>query len=115
MVTFKSISEIQSAIRAKITSNTEAAAKAMLKIYANQTTDEQNSEVTKYHNNKGFTGNDAEILSSFSKQYQQRGSLSPKQNAILMKKIGKYAGQLTKQAIANKMYVKTGDVWTVNK
>ena len=47
--------------------------------------------------------------------YQQRGSLSPKQNAILMKKIGKYAGQLTKQAIANGLYVKTGNVWVVKK
>lgn len=115
MVTFKSINEIQSAIRSQITSKPEAAAKAMMKIYANQTSDEQNSEVTKYRNNKGFTGNDAEILSSFSKQYQQRGSLSPKQNAILMKKIGKYAGQLTKMAIANGLYVKTGNVWVVNK
>ena len=115
MITFKSIDEIKSAIRAKITSNTDAAAKAMLKIYANQTSDEQNSESTVYHNNIGFTGNDAEILSSFSKQFQQRGFLSPKQNAILMKKIGKYAGQLTKQAIANGLYVKTGNVWVVKK
>lgn len=115
MITFKSIDEIKSAIRAKITSNTDAAAKAMLKIYANQTSDEQNSESTVYHNNVGFTGNDAEILSSFSKQFQQRGFLSPKQNAILMKKIGKYAGQLTKQAIANGLYVKTGNVWVVKK
>ena len=115
MVTFKSIDEIKSAIRAKITSNTDAAAKAMLKIYANQTSDEQNSESTVYHNNVGFTGNDAEILSSFSKQFQQRGFLSPKQTAILMKKIGKYAGQLTKQAIANGLYVKTGNVWVVKK
>lgn len=115
MITFKSIDEIKSAIRAKITSNSDAAAKAMLKIYANQTSDEQNSESTVYHNNIGFTGNDAEILSSFSKQFQQRGFLSPKQNAILMKKIGKYAGQLTKQAIANGLYVKTGNVWVVKK
>lgn len=112
---FKNINEIQAAIRAKITSSEAAAAKAMLKIYANQTSDEQSSESTVHRNNVGFTGNDAEILSSFSKQYQQRGSLSPKQNAILMKKIGKYAGQLTKQAIANGLYVKTGNVWVVKK
>lgn len=115
MVTFKSINEIQNAIRAKITSNSEAAIKAMMKIYANQTEDEQDAEATRHRNNVGFNGTDAEILSSFSKQYQKRGFLSPKQNAILMKKIGKYAGQLTKQAIANKLYVKSGDVWTVNK
>jgi len=115
MITFKSIDEIKAAIKAKITSSEAAAAKAMMKIYANQTADEQNSESTVYHNNIGFTGNDAEILSSFSKQFQQHGSLSPKQNAILMKKIGKYAGQLTKQAIANGLYVKTGNVWVVKK
>ena len=115
MKRYTSKEQLIEALKVQIANSEDKALAALKKIYANQTTDEQNSEVTKYHNNKGFTGNDAEILSSFSKQYQQRGSLSPKQNAILMKKIGKYAGQLTKQAIANKLYVKAGNVWVVNK
>lgn len=115
MVTFKSVNEIQNAIRAQITSKPEQAVKAMMKIFANQTDDEKRTESTNHHNDVGFNGTDAYILSSFAKQYQKKQWLSEKQSAILMKKIGKYAGQLTKQAIASGIYVKNGKVWTVNK
>jgi len=115
MVSFKSVAEIQNAIRAQITARPEQAQRAMMKIYANQTADEQDAEATRHHNNIGFNGTDAEILSSFAKQFNRKGWLSEKQNAILMKKIGKYAGQLTKQAIADGIYVKNGNVWRVNK
>ena len=115
MVSFKSISEIQNAIRTQITARPEQAQKALMKIFANQTDDEQTSEETRLHNDLGFTGSDAKILSSFAKQFSRKGWLSDKQNAILMKKIGKYAGQLTKQAIADGIYVKAGNVWQVNK
>jgi hypothetical protein len=112
---FKNVSEIQSAIRAQITARPEQAQKAMMKIFANQTEDEQQAEATNHHNNVGFTGQDAKILSSFAKQYQRKGWLSDKQNAILMKKIGKYAGQLTRQAIDKGVYVKAGSGWIINK
>ena len=115
MVMFKSVAEIQNAIRAQITSRPEAAARAMMKIFANQTEDEKRVEATNHHNNVGFNGTDAKILTSFAKQFAKKGKLSDKQYSLLMKKIGKYAGQLTKQAIANNVYVKTGDVWVINK
>lgn len=111
--TFKSIAEIESAIKAQITTRPERAIKAMLNIFKNQTEDEQAAERVEVHNGVGFTQTDAEILSSFAKQYQNKGWLSPKQTALLMRKIGKYAGQLTRQAIAAGLYVKEGRTWSV--
>ena len=114
MKTFKSIKEIEAGIRAQITTRPEQAKKAMLKILANQTEDEKSAESTHHHNLMGFTQGDAHILCSFAKQYKEKGWLSQKQTNLLMKKIGKYAGQLTKFAIADKVYMKQGNVYVVN-
>ena len=62
--------------------------------HQNQTTDEQNSESTIERNGIGFTGPDAEILTSFARQYQRRGCLSPKQMIILRRRIPAYARQI---------------------
>ena len=69
---------------------------ALGRIFAEQTSDEQANEVTRHYNKVGFSGVDAEILSSFAKQYEKRGSLSDKQILLAMKKMPKYAGQLVK-------------------
>ena len=45
-------------------------------------------------NDIGFSGPDAEILSSFARQYQRRRSLSPKQMHLLQRKIPSYARQI---------------------
>ena len=68
--------------------------KAVVKIYENQTTDEQSAHETKHVNGIGFNGADAPIMSSFAEFYMKRGFLSPKQLMIARKKIMKYAGQL---------------------
>ena len=81
-------------IRDIIGRDAASALKALMRIYANQTADEQSSEETKYHNNIGFTGADAHILTSYAKQFERRGSLSPKQMGVLFKRIPKYAKQL---------------------
>lgn len=81
-------------IRSKITTDPSWTIRALLAIYNNQTDDEQFAGTTKYKNNIGFNGVDAEILTSFVKFYQERGFLSAKQIAIAQKKIGKYAKQL---------------------
>lgn len=67
---------------------------ALLKIFDYQTADEQASEHTYYHNKVGFSGVDAELLTSFAKQWLKKNRLSPKQMALLQKKIGKYSKQL---------------------
>jgi 2-succinyl-5-enolpyruvyl-6-hydroxy-3-cyclohexene-1-carboxylate synthase len=83
-----------------------AVIKATLAIRNRQTPDEQASEATKHHNNMGYNGIDAKIMTSFGNQIAKQQAagrplwLSEKQLAIARKKIFKYAGQLTK--IANK-------------
>ena len=67
-------------------------------IYDNQTADEKRDATTKHYNNIGFTGADAEFLTSLAQQYERKGDLSEKQMNILYKKMPKYAGQLLKMS-----------------
>lgn len=66
----------------------------MLVIYAKQTLGEQASQTTSELNSVGFSGVDAEILSSFSDQVKRGRTLSPKQMVIVFKKMPKYWEQL---------------------
>lgn len=81
-------------LKNKLTTSQRWASKALLKIYANQTADEQLLGTTTKDNGIGFSGVDGEILSSFAKQLIEKGYLSQKQYAILFKKMGKYWGQI---------------------
>lgn len=112
MRTFRTKKEIQTAIREQITSNNASAIRAMLRIFQYQTSDEQRFGVTSHSNGVGFTSSDAEILTSFCKQLSYR-SLSEKQLTFLRKTIGKYAGQLTEQAISNGLYKKLHGGWVI--
>jgi len=85
-------------IKAMLQRNPKAVIKALLAIYANQTQDEQATETTRYTNGIGFTGADAEILSSFAQQYIKKNWLSPGQMETLNRRIMKYAGQLARIA-----------------
>lgn len=75
-----------------------AMVKALLYLFDRQTDDEQHSESTNQHNRMGFTGTDAQLLSSFAKQVIQKAWLSPRQMQVLRGKIQKYAGQIAKVA-----------------
>ena len=68
--------------------------KARARSFASQTAAEKQAEQTTDDNGVGFTGIDAEILSSFAKQYEARGWLTPKQMALLRKKMRKYWRQV---------------------
>lgn len=81
-------------IREALGSNANWAIRGMLRIYANQTEDEKESEETSHDNGIGFSGCDANILSSFAKQIEKGRAMSPKQMAIIFKKMPKYAAQL---------------------
>ena len=81
-------------IREKLATSDRWVLRGLLVIFSNQTTDEQAVAQTKHANNIGFTGADAEFLTSLAKQYQTRKSLSPKQMHYLFKKMPKYSGQL---------------------
>ena len=66
----------------------------LIKIYNNQTAEEQQIEETTENNNIGFNGADAELLTSFTKQLLRRNYLSEKQMLYLRKKMPKYARQI---------------------
>jgi hypothetical protein len=86
--------EIELFLKKQLATNDAWAKKALLTIYAKQTADEQNSESTQYNNSVGFTGVDAQIMSSFAKQLQTKNWLSAKQLIILKKNIKKYWQQI---------------------
>lgn len=83
-------------LRHRLASNDRWALRALMRIYQNQTADEQCREATIERNGIGFTGPDAEILTSFARQYQRRGSLSERQMIILRRRIPAYARQIVK-------------------
>ena len=87
------------ALKTLLSLSPQWAKKGLLAIYACQTDDEQSSGTTSHDNGEGFTGVDAEILSSFAKQIiAGRFAGSPKQMKILHSKMPKYAGQLDRIA-----------------
>ncbi len=82
-------------IKEKLGTNHQWAIKGLLRIYANQTEDEKVIEETREHNGIGFTGADANILSSFAKQISEKNRvMSEKQMNLIFKKMPKYARQL---------------------
>jgi len=85
---------ILSFVKNQLATNETWALRGLVRIYENQTADEQASEHTSHDNGVGFTGIDGNFMTSLAKQYQQRGSLSPKQMVFVFKKMPKYAGQL---------------------
>lgn len=80
--------------------------RAILAVYAYQTATEKTDQATEEDNGVGFTGADAEILSSFAtgivrSRYCDGDRLSLKQDKIAARKLGKYAGQLLRIAAEN--------------
>lgn len=77
--------------------------RAILALYDRQTAEEQVLAVTENDNGVGFTGADAEILTSFAewikKSWKTEGKrLSDKQRIIARKKLPKYWAQLADHA-----------------
>lgn len=80
--------------KSKLAEDAVWAERALVRLYAEQTPDEQVMQETTAKNHVGFSGTDAGILSSFAQQVQRGRHLSTKQLAIAFKKLPKYAGQL---------------------
>ena len=85
-------------IRELLETNDRAVVRGIVVIYSLQTEDERKTAETMEHNGVGFSGLDAQFLSSLAKQILERGWLTEKQMVYARKKILKYAGQLTKVA-----------------
>lgn len=91
-------------VKNQLATNKLWATKALVRIYQeNQTADEQAAKVTSHDNGIGFSGCDAEFLSSLAEQYLRRGNLSDKQMVFVYKKMPKYAGQVIKMSDATKL------------
>lgn len=87
-----------------LASNDVAVGRALVRLFKNQTADEQVNEDVKHRNNKGFRPCHARMGTSMAKFFQERGRLTPKQVSYwrtLDKKgnmrIGIYANQLLKE------------------
>lgn len=72
--------------------------RAVYALFLRQTEGERVAGVTVEHNGRGFSGCDAEILSSFAKFWKKAGFLTQKQTAIARKKLMKYGRQLAEIA-----------------
>ena len=90
--------EMIAALKERLASDDRWALRALTLVYRNQTDDEQHAQATLEHNGIGFSGPDAEILSSFAQQCQRRGTLSPRQMHVLKRKMPSYAGQVMRMA-----------------
>jgi hypothetical protein len=82
------------AIQGLLLTNDRALERAIFRVYQNQTANEQRTEQTTESNGVGFSGIDAEILTSFAKQLIRGRTLSPKQLIIARLKMPKYWKQL---------------------
>ena len=86
-------------VKQMLATNKVWALKALVRIYQeNQTADEQVAKTTSHDNGIGFTGVDAQFASSLAEQYLKRGSLSDKQMGFVFKIMPKYAGQVVKMS-----------------
>jgi len=95
---------IHSFVKSKLATNADWALKALIRIYTeNQTPDEQSSQVTRWDNGIGFSGTDSTFLSSLAQQYQKRGSLSDKQMGFVFKYMPKYHNQVVKMSDETKL------------
>jgi hypothetical protein len=86
--------DLLQALRTKLATDSRWAQRALLAIFKNQTTDEQDGSDVKYHNNMGFRVMDAVILTSFANSLNHYGRLTEKQMKIVHKLMPIYARQL---------------------
>lgn len=96
-------------VRQQLAADPAWAAYALLAVYARQTANEQQAEQTEEDNGVGFTGTDAEFLTSLAKQVEKYGRLSTKQIALMQKRMAKYASQTTDAMTA------AGTAWVIDK
>lgn len=85
-------------LRKMLTTNETWAKAALLRIYENQTSSEKAGADTHNLNGVGFTVGDARLLTKFAEWYKGHGWLSSKQMKWVYDKLGKYAGQLSRES-----------------
>jgi len=109
-VTKKAIKEF---LKLKLATNPNWACAAVLRIYEHQTTSEKATQDTHEDNGVGFSGCDAEILSSFAEQLLKGRILSAKQMNIVFKKMPKYWNQISQLSNQEKLTNQVGNHLTI--
>lgn len=94
--------------KAKLSTNEKWAIRGLERIAMRQTSYELENKLTEDNNKVGFSGPDAEILTSFYKRIRAGYSLSVKQKEILFRMIPKYAGQLVNISLDEGKLIKEG-------
>lgn len=95
--------QIRNFLKKQLATNQAWALRALVRVHEFQTADEQAAGVTRENNSVGFSGVDAEFLTSLTRQYLTRGSLSPKQMSFVFKKMPRYWGQIKGLVPADKL------------
>lgn len=94
--------------KAKLATNEKWAIRGLERIAMRQTSYELENKLTEDNNKVGFSGPDAEILTSFYKRIKAGYSLTTKQKDLLFQKIPKYAGQLVDISLDEGKLIKEG-------
>ena len=95
--------QIRNFLKKQLATNQAWALRALVRVHEFQTADEQSAGVTRENNSVGFSGCDAEFLTSLTRQYLTRGSLSPKQMGFVFKRMPRYWGQIKGLVAADKL------------
>lgn len=101
--------------KTKLSKDAGWAIAGLMRVYANQTKDEQSGGYVAYNNGVGFVHTDAELLTFLAHQYEKKHSLSEKQIEVLFKKMPKYARQLMNYSIASGKMAKIDGVYQIVK
>jgi len=88
--------DVIAALQNKLATDEAWAVRALVRIAKEQTDEEQDKDRTEMHNGVGFRCCDAFILTRMAKAFQQYGRLTPKQLALVMRKVPVYARQLVR-------------------
>jgi hypothetical protein len=88
--------DVIAALQVKLASDAAWAIRALVRIAKEQTSEELVSDNTREHNKVGFRVCDAFILTRMAKAFEQYGRLTPKQLALVMRKVPVYARQLVR-------------------
>lgn len=94
--------QIKEYLRKRLSEDKQAL-RAMELIYNYQTPTEQSHKRTELRNNIGFSGVDAELMTSFVNQYKTRGFLSKKQMEIVRRVMKKYWRQVKEASDEKKL------------
>lgn len=86
--------ETIAAIKANIETSQKAALKAMLRVYAEQTTSEKAWGVTSDLNGRGFSKVDGHVITNIAKEYARTGVITETGLVQIKRRMPKYAEQL---------------------